>query len=120
MFSTMKYLCSFILMFIIMIIIIITITCNEIIVITVFRRDKLFNLALFTIIVILLFIFVFFISISAIFYERNYNSTYLSFLRCTIFYLPVLQSVIYAMLIKAPSKSWWLCKCSLNCFYLSP
>ena|SRR5215212_1255955 len=114
----MKYLCSFILIFIIMIIIIV-ISCNEIIVITVFRRDKLFNLALFTIIVILLlFIFVFFSS--AIFYERNYNSTYLSFLRCTFFYLPILQSVIYAMLIKAPSKSWWLCKCSLNCFYLSP
>src|SRR5215212_3746161 len=116
----MKYLCSFILIFIIMIIIIV-ISCNEIIVITVFRRDKLFNLALFTIIIILLlFIFVFFISICTIFYERNYNSSYLSFLRCTIFYLTILQSVIYAMLIKAPSKSWWLCKCSLNCFYLSP
>src|SRR5919107_710464 len=107
----MKYLCSFFLIFNIMIIVII-ITCTEIIVIAVFRRCKLFNLALFTIIVILLFLFVFFISICAIFYERNYNSTYLPFLRCTIFYLPILQSVIYAMLIKAPSKSWWLCKCS--------
>jgi hypothetical protein len=66
--------------------------------------------------------FIFFISIMVISYERNYNSTYLSFLRRTIFYLPILQSLLCSKLIKAASKS---CDCdnihcNVYCIYLFP
>ena len=66
--------------------------------------------------------FIFFISIMVISYERNYNSSYLSLIRCTILYLLVLQSLLCSKLIKAASKS---CDCdnihcNVYCIYLCP